>query len=296
MNTDCLETFITAARLGSFTAASAARHLTQPAVSRQVRRLEEDLGVKLFAQSGRNVRLTNEGTILFQHGLRILAEMENARSSLSAVGQLRGGELRIGASSTPGMYLVPGALAQFRKRYPKVAIRYQLSNSRVIEEMIVHGDLDVGFVGDPPASEHVEARAFAADRIVIVAAPDHPLAGRRSTTIEQVLAAPYVAREEGSATRRILEQWLRERRKYWTPFLELGSVEAVKQAVAAGLGLGTVSTLAVEWELHTKRLALVRVPGMKLDRDLFAVCRRTVPLSAAARVFLDLTRKRYEDV
>ncbi len=186
------------------------------------------------------------------------------------------------------MYLVPGALARFRERYPKVAIRYELSNSREIEEMVVHGDLDLGFVGDPPATEHVVAQAFTADRIVIIAAPDDPLTRRRSIALEQVLNAPYVAREEGSATRRVFEQWLRERRMHWTPFLELGSVEAVKQAVAAGLGLGAASTLAVAWELRAKRLLLVRVPGMKLDRDLFVVRRRTVPLSAAARAFLDL--------
>ncbi|MFQ5477606.1 MAG: LysR substrate-binding domain-containing protein, partial [Candidatus Binatia bacterium] len=291
MNIDCLETFLEVARLESFTKAAGVRHLTQPAVSRQVQRLEEELGVKLFVQTGRRVRLSAEGELLVEEGARVISRIHGVRTALEELTGLQRGELRVGASSTPGMYMLPGLLAEFRGEHPGVELRYELSNSRAIESMVLRNDLELGFVGEQLGTDYTASEAFADDRIRLVVSPAHPLARRRSVSLGELLSDHYVAREAGSATRRAFEEWLAQRGKRWQPFLELGSVEAVKQAVAAGLGIGAVSGIAVEWEVEAGRLALLRIEKMELARKLFVLYRKDRRLSPAANAFLTMARR-----
>lgn len=290
MDIECLETFLTVARLGGFTQAAEVRHLTQPTLSRQVQRLEEDLGVKLFVQTGRRVLPTAEGELLIEEGCRIMSQLRGVRAGLAELGGLRRGELRIGASSTPGMYMIPSLLAEFRRMYAGVGLRFELSNSQVIARMVFHNDLELGFVGEQVGTEQTVTDAFADDRISLVSSPEHRLARRRRVRVDDVLAEPYVAREEGSATRRVFEGALAAQGKRWQPFLELGSVEAVKHAVAAGLGIAAVSHCAVEWEVRAGRLVVLRVHGIELARKLFVAYRKDVRLSAAASTFLAMVR------
>lgn len=291
MDIFCLETFLAVARTGSFTDAASARHLTQPAVSRQIQRLESDLGVKLFRQTGRRVRLTSEGALLVEEGARLLSQIRGLRSALEDLAELRRGELRVGASSTPGTYLIPRTLAAFHADYPAVELHYELANSRTIETKVVRGDLEIGFVGERIDTTHTTTEAFAADEICLVAAPTHRLARRRAATIAEVLGDPYIAREEGSGTRRAFDRWLAQQGVSWRPYLELGSSEAVKQAAAAGLGVAAVSRVAVEGEVAAGRLAIVRVRGMKISREMFVLHRADAHLSAAAAALLARVRK-----
>ncbi len=290
MDIECLETFLTVARLASFTKAAAVRHLTQPAVSRQIQRLEEDLGVKLFVQTGRRVRPSAEGELLLLEGARVIGQIGAVRSALAELGGLQRGELRVGASSTPGMYILPGLLAEFRRAHPGIALRYELSNSRSIESMVVDNDLELGFVGENVATKYTTSEAFADDRVCLVASPQHPLVGRSGVALGLVLQNHYVAREQGSATRRAFEQWLSKSGESWLPFLELGSVEAVKQAVAAGLGIAALSRIAVNWEVEAGRLSILRVKKMRITRKLFILYRKDIRLSLAASAFLAMLR------
>ncbi len=290
MNIDCLETFLAVARLGSFTRAAGVRHLTQPAVSRQIQRLEEDLGVRLFMPDGRGVRPSAEGELLVVEGSQLLSRIRGMRRALGEVGGLRRGELRLGASSTPGMYMIPGLLAQFRSKYPGIELSYELFNSRAIESMVSRNDLELGFVGEQVGAGDTVSEAFADDKICFVAPPTHRFARRRTVPLDDVLADNHIAREEGSATRRVVERWLTDRGRHWPPFLELGSVEAVKHAVAAGLGIAAVPRIAVAWEVKAGRLAIVRVPKAEITRTLFVVHRKNARLSAAAEAFLTIAR------
>lgn len=290
MDIDCLETFLAVARLQSFTQAAAVRHLTQPAVSRQIQRLEQDLGVKLFVQTGRRVRPSAQGELLLEEGPRVIGKIRGVRAALEELGGLERGELRIGASSTPGMYIIPGLLAEFRCAHPGVQLSYELSNSRAIETMVVHNDIELGFVGEQVGTADTATEAFADDRVCLVASPEHPLARRRSVPLGKVLSENYVAREQGSATRRTFEAWLGQRGQSWRPFLELGSVEAVKQAVAAGLGIAALSRIAVDWEVEAGRLVIVKVQRMQLTRKLFVLYRKELHLSPAASAFLRMVR------
>lgn len=291
MDIDCLETFLAVARTGSFTEAAGARHLTQPAVSRQIQRLEADLGARLFQQTGRRVRLTAQGQLLLEEGARLLGQIRGVRVALEDLGQLRRGELRVGASSTPGTYMIPGTLAAFRAAHPGVELRYELANSRVIERKVVQGDLELGFVGERIDTSHTTTEAFADDAICLIAAPTHRLARRRTLSIEEIIDEHYIAREEGSGTRRVFEQWLNRQAVSWQPYLELGSIEAVKHVVATGLGIAAVSRMAVDWEVQAGRLAVVKVRGMQISRELFLIHRQAVHLSPAAVVFLAMVRK-----
>lgn len=290
MDIDYLETFLAVARSGSFTEAAGLRHLTQPAVSRQVQRLEEDLGVRLFQQTGRRVQLTAQGQLLLEEGARLIGQVRGVRAALEDLGQLRRGELRVGASSTPGTYMIPRTLAAFHGEHPGVELRYEIANSRAIEGKVVRGDLDLGFVGEPVDTNHTTREVFANDAICLIAAPAHHLARRRAVPIDEILDKQYIAREEGSATRRAFEQWLARRAVTWRPYLELDSVEAVKQTVAAGLGIAAVSRIAVDWEVQAGRLAVVKAQNMQISRELFVLYRKDVRLSAAAVAFLSMVR------
>jgi DNA-binding transcriptional LysR family regulator len=290
MDIDCLQTFLAVARLESFTQAAGVRHLTQPAVSRQIRRLEEDLGVKLFVQTGRRVSLTAEGRVLHAEGARVIGQIHGVRTALAELGELRRGELRIGASSTPGTYLLPGILAGFRAEYPGVGLHYELSNSRAIENGVVHNDLDLGFVGERLDTVDTATETFAEDSICLIASPTHAFALRKAVSLDDILAEQYVAREEGSGTRRTFESWLARQGRSWRPLLELGSIEAVKHAVAAGLGIAAVSRVAIDWEVQARRLVIVRAKAMSISRELFVLYRKDVRLSAAASVFLAMAR------
>lgn len=290
MDLDCLETFLVVARTGSFTEAAGLRHLTQPAVSRQVQRLEADLGVRLFRVDGRGVRLTSHGQLLREEGARLLGHVRSVREMLEDVRELRRGELRIGASSTPGTYVLPPVLASFRNAHPGVVLHVELSNSRTIENRIVGGDLELGFVGERIDTPRTTSEPFASDEVCLVAVPGHRLAARRAVPLADILAERYIAREEGSATRRLVEAGLARAGSAWKAYLELGSGEAVKHAVAAGLGIGAVSRAGVAWELAAGRLGEVRVRDMTLARQLFVLHRSNAPLSAAASVFLAMMR------
>ncbi|MBI5505933.1 MAG: LysR family transcriptional regulator [Deltaproteobacteria bacterium] len=290
MDIDYLETFLAVARAASFTEAAAVRHLTQPAVSRQVQRLEEDLGVKLFQQAGRRVRLTAQGELLLEEGARLIGQVRSVRAALEDLGQLRRGEIRVGASSTPGTYMLPPTLAAFHGEYPGVDLRYEIANSRAIEGKVVRGELDLGFVGERVDTNHTTTEVFANDAICLIAAPTHRLARRRAVPIQEILDDQYIAREEGSATRRAFDQWLVRRGASWQPYLELDSVEAVKHTVAAGLGIAAVSRIAVDWEVQAGRLAVVKAQNMQISRELFVLYRKDVRLSAAAGVFLSMVR------
>jgi len=290
MDIDCLHTFLAVARLESFTQAAQVRHLTQPAVSRQIRRLEEDLGVKLFVQTGRRVSLTAEGKVLLAEGTRVIGQIRGVRTALAELGELRRGELRIGASSTPGTYLLPTILSGFRAEYPGVELRYELANSRAIAEGVVRNDLDLGFVGERLETDDTATEPFTEDPMCLIASPTHVLARRKTVSLNDILAEHYVAREAGSGTRRTFEHWLARQGRSWRPFLELGSIEAVKHAVAAGLGVAATSRIAVDWEVQARRLVIVRAKSMSLSRELFVLYRKDARLSAAASVFLAMAR------
>src|SRR3990172_1581331 len=212
MNPHRLRTFLAVRRHRNYTRAAEEVFLTQPAVSRQVRQLEEELGVRLFEQIGKSLHLTDAGETLAVEAEKLLGAMERTAEAVRFHRSAERGSVRIGASTTPGFYLLPDLLGRFHRRFPKVALHYTVENSLKIEQKIVRNEIDLGFVGAHLSSEDLELTPLMEDEIVFFAAPSHRLANSRPTAPSSLEEEMWVTREGGSAPRRFFEDWLSSRR------------------------------------------------------------------------------------
>jgi DNA-binding transcriptional LysR family regulator len=286
-----LETFAEAAESGSFTAAARVLGLTQAAVSQRIQALEQLLGVALFERHGGRVLLTEAGRRLHDYAQRILALHREAVHEVTGRRPPLTGELSLAASSVPGEYLLPELLARFRERHPHVQVRATVTDSAQVLHRVEQGEAHLGLVGGKADNPHLEFRCFACDRLVLVVPAGHPWARRKRITLEQLCEQPLILREAGSGSRWCLEQALARAGKSVGDLrvaLELGSNEAIKEAVPRGLGLAVLSTHAVEQEVEAGRLHALQVAGLPLVRQMFVVWDRRRALPIPARLFLDL--------
>ncbi len=286
-----LETFARAAELSSFTAAARALGLTQAAVSQRIQALEGALGVSLFQRRAGRVALTAAGERLYPFAERILALHREAVEEVTGHTVPLTGELTLAASSIPGEHLLPDLLGSFRARHPHVQVRASVTDTQAVLRQVEQGEAHVGLVGGRTDSPRLEFRHFATDHIVLVVPAGHPWRRRRRVTLAQLAGEPLILREPGSGSRWSLERGLAQAGA--SPHdlrvaLELGSNEGIKEAVLRGLGVAFLSSYAVAAELAAGRLFAVRVAGLTLERELFAVWRQGAALPITARLFLDL--------
>jgi LysR family transcriptional regulator, low CO2-responsive transcriptional regulator len=286
-----LDTFAEAAERASFTAAARALGLTQAAVSQRVQALERELGVPLFRRTGGRVELTDAGRKLHAYARRILDLHREARQEVTGKPAAVAGELVLAASSIPGEHILPAVLAAFGAKYPQVRVRAAVSDSAAVIRSVESGEVSVGLVGRKTDAADLEFRRFASDRMVVVAPPGHALAKKKRVTLAQLAAHPLVLREAGSGLRHSFEKALERAGRSHSELrvaLELGSNEAIKEAVRRGAGVTVLSTLAVRKEVAAGRLVAVDVEGLDADREMFVVTdrRRVLPLSA--RLFVTL--------
>jgi DNA-binding transcriptional LysR family regulator len=266
-----LRVFAAVARTLHYTRAARELGLSQPAVSARIACLEKDLGTRLLRRAGRAMALTPAGEVLALEAGKVIVRLEAAREAVEQVKGLLRGRLRIGASTTPGIYLVPRAAARFAKRHPGVALEVRVDNTLGVEEAVLRGDLHVGVVGGHLARQELRSEPLCEDELIVFAAPDHPLAKKKTVELDEVLEHGFAMRERGSATRDSFERWLAERGKAFRVGVELGSPEAVKHAVAEGSWLGVLSRLCLEWEIQAGRLREVRLKGLRIARSLRVV-------------------------
>lgn len=285
-----LETFAKAAQLSCFTAAARALGLTQAAVSQRIRALEETLGQALFHRGGGRVLLTEAGQRLYPFAERILGLHDQARAEVTRRKAPVGGELTLAASSIPGEHLLPALLADFRQRQPHIQIRVTVTDSRLVLRQIEQGKADLGLVGGRGDSPHLEFRSFACDQMVVVIPAVHPWQRRKRVRLAELCRQPLILREAGSGSRWCLEQALAHAGRSAADLhitLELGSNEAIKEAVLRGLGCAVLSTQVVAKELRAGTLHALTVSGLPLQRDIFVVWDRRRVLTIPARLFLD---------
>lgn len=269
LNLHHLEVFHAVAVSGSLTAAAQALGTSQPAVTKQLRLLEETLGAVLLDRLPRGIRLTAAGELLERHARVLFTQRDRALEELAELKGLRRGRLELAASLTVGSYLLPGLLARFRARHPAIEVRVSIGNTRRGLERVRDGEVDAALVEGPVELEGVEAKEFAHDELVVTAPSGHPLSRRRGAVpLRRILSEPLVEREEGSGTREILERELSRLDADWKPSLVVGGTEAIKGLVAAGMGLAVLSRLAVAAECRDGRLAVLRVPELSLGRVL----------------------------
>jgi DNA-binding transcriptional LysR family regulator len=257
-----LQVFHTVARLLSFTKAAETLHMTQPAVTFQVRQLEEHFNTRLFDRTHNRISLTEAGKRVFEYSDRIFehyAEMENAVREMT--GDISG-VLMIGASTTIAEYLLPALLGDFKKKYPDVNVQLKVSNSDGIVHMVENNVIDLGVVESPVMNKNLVVEVCRVDQLVAVVPPEHPLADRTSISIGDLLEHPYICREEGSGTREVISDYMTDQgvnagQVHLT--MELGSPESIKGAVEAGMGVSIISLATVQKELKLGTLVALNM-------------------------------------
>jgi DNA-binding transcriptional LysR family regulator len=285
-----LEVFVKVAELASFSRAAEALFLTQPTVSEHVRSLEEDLGVQLLDRLGRGAVPTPAGEILLGYARRVLVLMREARQAIDQFQGRVSGELIVGGSTIPGEYVLPALIGQFKAKYPDISISLRVGSSRQVSEWVEEGRVEIGVVGARPGSRALTARELMADEMVIVVPADHPWNRRAAVTLADVRSQPLILRERGSGSRDALERALLAAGTDLGAFRiagEMGSTQAVKQAVRAGVGIALISKLAVEDECRARLLWCVKVRDLNVARSFHLVTHRDRTRSPLAQAFLE---------
>lgn len=291
-----LRLFEAVARHGSFTRAAEAMHLSQPAVSIQIKRLEEQLGVALFEQMGKKIYLTAAGRELYATCGELFERLDTFESRLEALRGEVAGPLRLAAVTT-AKYFLPYYLGAFLRRYPQVLPQLKVSNrARILERLGANED-DLYIMATLPEGDAIESHPFLNDELVVFAHPRHPLAGKKQIPLKQLTQERLIAREVGSGIRMTVDRLLADHGLELTPYMELGSGEAIKQAVMAGIGIGILSTFSLRQELAAGKVVLLDVKGLPLQRTWYALHRRGKQLSPAAVKFIEfLTETSQEEL
>ncbi len=282
-----LDIFEAVGRLGSISRAAAELNLTQPAVSMQVKQLEEQIGLPLIDLIGRRLVLTEAGRELLEHARDIAAKLATLKAAMDRFRGLERGILRIAVVSTVS-YFLPRLIKDFTKNHPGVRIALQVANRGAVLAALAEKSVDLAITGRPPESADAVARPFMDNPLVVIAEPGHALAGRDSIPTALLAEETMIVREPGSGTRAAMERFFSEAGVEILPGCEVNSNEAVKQAVQAGLGLGIAPAQTIELELETKRLAVLPVEGFPVKRQWFLLYRADGRLPLAAQAFCDL--------
>jgi len=281
-----LQVFLSVAKHLNYTRAAEEVNLNQPSVSVRMRQLERDLGTKLFEQLGKKIALTEAGELLVPHAGRVIAAITDARDAIDQLQGLERGSLRIGASTTPGMYLIPQIIAHFKRTYPKIQIHLAVRDTRQIEDGVIRNEFDFGFVGGHLAGDEVEVLPWTIDELVLIVPLGHRLAGKRIVKPADLSSEKFILREQGSATRAAVASHLSKSRIEVEAVMEMANPESVKKAVQNGLGIAFISSFAVETELKAKTLVAIRIRNLEIRRELKIVYRKDKHLSSAATAFL----------
>ena len=288
INLHQLKIFHTVAKTGSFSRAAAELMISQPSVSIQVGDLERQFGVDLFEQAGKSVRLTEAGRVLDDYAGQILTLIDDTRRAIDEVRGIRRGRLLIGATQTPGTYLLPKALGRLKAQYPNLEIALRIAGTRRIQEMLLRREINVAVVGGRVTFPDLETVPIATDELVLVTSPEHKFAALPSVRVADLSGEPFILRERDSGTREALDDALHRVGIHITPALELEGIETVKQSVAANLGVSILSRDAVAADVATGQLRIVPVDELTIQRQIVLVYPKDRRLPPIARAFVDL--------
>ena len=285
-----LRTFKTVAELKSFSLAAQRLKLSQPSVSYQVKELEETLGLPLLDRLGKRVQLTEAGTLLYGYARRMLDVLDEATVAIEEMRGIQRGNLRVGASTTVGIYLLPAALGAFKKLHPGLVISLEIGTRARVQEQVLRSELDLAVVGPASKDPDLTITPFLSDELVVVAPAGHPLATRRGLKLKDLADQPFVMREAASGSRWSLEKAARKAGVKLMVAMELGSNGAIKHAVESGLGLAVISRYACTLELSSGRLVELDVRGFPIRRDWHIVHLRRRKLPTSVSAFIDFLK------
>ena len=281
-----LKTFKSVATAGGISAAARELHLTQPAVSMQLKELEGSCGVTLYERSGRGIQLTTAGETVLNTATAILDTLRNTQETLDGMIGLKTGVLKLATVST-AKYFAPSILSAFRSEHPEINVQLVVGNRQEIIDLLNKNTCDLVIMGTPPVEVETRAIKFASHPQVIIAAQDHPLSKERDISLKTLRKEGFVIREMGSGTRAIMERYFSDNKFDYQTTMEASSNETIKQAVIAGMGLSFISKHTIALEIAAKRLSILDIRGMPLVRSWHAICREDKIFSPAAQAFFD---------
>lgn len=291
-----LKVFEAVARHLNYTRAAEELFLTQPAVSMQIKQLEEQLGESLLEQMGKKIYLTEAGKEVYRYCLVIGDQLNEMQMVLAEMKGLQHGKLTLTVASTAN-YFVPTLLGIFSQRYQGVTVDIDVTNRENLLKALTGNTTDFAIMGRPPEGLDLESHPFLDNPLVVLAASDHPLAGQRQIPLERLAKETFIMRERGSGTRAARERFFAEHGGItFSKTMEMNSNEAIKQAVQAGLGLGVLSIHTLEVELMLKRLVVLDVEGFPIMRHWYIVHRKEKRFSAIAQAFKDFVLNESESL
>ena len=279
-----LQVFEAVARQLSYTRAAEELHLTQPAVSMQIKQLESSVGLSLFEQLGKRVFMTQAGETMLRHAQTIMRHLATAREEMDELKGVDSGRLRIAVASTVN-YFATRLLATFTRLHPSVQVTLDVTNRETLLQKLEDNQPDVVLMGKPPKDLDLDADAFMDNPLIMIARPDHPLSKHRSIALKELTEETFVVREPGSGTRIAMERFFDQKSFAPSATIEMTGNETIKQSVEAGLGLAIVSVHTVELELTLERLGRLDVRGMPIMRRWYVGHRRGKRLSPTALAF-----------
>jgi DNA-binding transcriptional LysR family regulator len=290
MDYDQLASFLEVAKLQSFSRAAEKLYRTQPAISAQIRLMEQECGEKLFDRSGKKVLMTPAGEILYRYAQKLIDLQKEALQAIAELNQTPRGKLYIGANEATCLYVLPKTFAKFKQLYPLVQISIYRNFSHKILQKVQEGAVDMGIVTLPLTANNLDVIPVYRDEVQVVVPKNHPLAKNRSVTVEEMSHYPLVIPKTGR-TRVMLDRLLRDYRNHLQISMELASVETIKKFVGAGLGISIISRTYAQPEVAAGVLKLIPLEGQKLYRDLGLIYRRDRYLSLPAKVFIEVVRQ-----
>ena len=282
-----LQCFAAVAKNLSFTRAADELHLTQPAVSMQIRQLEQQAGLALTEQFGKTLHLTEAGEEVYRYARSILGQVDEMDDVLDKLKGFHGGRLRLAAISSAN-YFAPRLLGTFHQRFPDVSVSIDTTNQAAVVRQVLDNEVDMAIMGQPPDDSNLEAIVFMDNPLIIVAPPNHRLAARKRIALKELEKEVFLTREPGSGTRGAMHRFFRQQKLELTTGMEMGSLSGIKQGVQAGLGLGLLPRGAVEVELMLERLVELKIKGLPIRRHWYVVLHKGKRLSVAAEEFRSL--------
>jgi DNA-binding transcriptional LysR family regulator len=281
-----LKVFESVARHLGYTRAAEELHLTQPAVSMQIKQLEDSVGLPLFEKLGKKIYLTEAGRELYGYSSLISRQLDELDEIVEGMKGLERGRLAVSVASTANSFATR-LLAAFSKDHPGVTVSLDVTNRRGLLSQLANNEADMVIMGRPPRDLDLDVEAFMDNPLVVIAPPGHPLGKQKNIPLARLQEETFVVRELGSGTRNAMERFFTEQGIRLTTGMEMTSNEAIKQAVEAGLGLGIVSIHTLELELETRRICLLDAENFPILRHWYVVHRHGKRLSPAAQAFKD---------
>jgi DNA-binding transcriptional LysR family regulator len=291
MNLHHLEVFAAVARAGSVSRGAETLAISQPAVSKQLRELERTVRTKLVDRHAKGVELTAAGRVLADYANRIFSLAAEAQQAVQDLSTLSAGRLSVGAGPTVSVYLLPRAIVQFRRRFPKVKLHLETAGPHVLSQRLSDGALDIVLTEALVSSLEIESKVFAHDVLVPIAPAMHPFARQRSVRAEDFCREPFIARQTESGEKSLVERTFAGRKLDVQPTLTVSSTEAMKQAVIAGVGVSVVSRMAIRTELAAKQLVELSIPRLAIRYPIHLAKRRGRSDPAASKSFLEIVRE-----